>query len=83
MTIFADFRALALSDGAAAIREVGGSVEDGLTVKFSDSDADGATTLPPLMQSGELSDDSLDQAAGGAGSTYYCGQGATSHLSRC
>ena len=71
------FRSLALSDPKAAIEQVGGSLSDGENVTFSETD------LPANSQSGELSDDSLDQAAGGASSTYYCGQGATSHLSRC
>lgn len=79
----AEFRKLALSDGAAALREVGGTTQDGQTVTFSETETDGATMLPPMMQSGELSDDSLDQVAGGASSTYYCGQGATSHVSKC
>ncbi len=79
----ADFRTLALTDASAAIQQVGGTVADGQTVAFSETETEGAHTLPAMMQSGELSDDSLDQAAGGASSTYYCGQGATSHLSRC
>ena len=66
------FRALALSDPHAAIRqETGVAVPESFTIKFFDGQGyDFATTLPaPASAEGELNETDLEYAAGG----FDCG----------
>ena len=65
------FRALALSDGTAAVEQVIGSpLPDGVKIRFVEND--GATLtlgLPPSQTLDELSDRELEAVAGGASSS--------------
>lgn len=78
----ANFRAFALQNGAGAIGAVGGTLAEGETVTFSETDLPLGSEAS--SESGELSDEALDQAAGGSGSasiygnSYYCGGGSPS-----
>lgn len=63
------FRALALSDGTAAVKQVIGSpLPDGVKIRFVENN--GATLtlgLPPARTSDQLSDRELEAVAGGRG----------------
>lgn len=68
------FRKLALSDAAAAVKEIAGKeLPDGMKLKFIENDGAHMTVVLPDMAAGEMSEDDLDQVAGGTLTmSYYC-----------
>lgn len=80
------FRKLALTDAAAAVKEITGKeLPDGLRLKFVENEGVHMTIVLPDMVEGEISEDELDQVAGGTitftvGNCYVtmtCGCGVT------
>ncbi|MDP6951873.1 MAG: NHLP leader peptide family RiPP precursor [Alphaproteobacteria bacterium] len=64
----ADFKARLLAEPAAAAREAGVSVPEGMTIKVYENSATALhIALPQLNVSGELSDADLEMVAGGKG----------------
>jgi hypothetical protein len=63
----AEFRALALRDGTAAVEQVvGAPLPDGLKIRFVENDGAAITLgLPPARTTDELSDRELEAVAGG------------------
>ena len=64
-----EFRALALSDGTAAVEEViGVELPDGLKIRFVENEDAWLTLgLPPARSGDELTDQELEAVAGGRG----------------
>ncbi len=78
----ADFRAKALKDPAAALKEAGVELPAGQSIKFVEKIDEIVIALPPLgAADAELSDDLLEKAAGGAGAYSIIGCVDCGHLS--
>jgi hypothetical protein len=71
----ADFRAKAMSDPAAAVAEVTGkNLPEGFKLRFIDrAGADMIVPLPPVVADDELSDEELEEVAGGSRCGGTCG----------
>lgn len=62
----AAFRELALTDAAAAIKEIAGKdLPNGMKLKFVENDRGHMTIVLPDLAAGEMSEEDLDQVAGG------------------
>ena len=71
-----DFKARLKADPRAAMAEVGMSIPDGHTLHVHEGTADEHHLVIPHPPVGELSDEDLDQVAGGGGSLgtgKHCG----------
>jgi hypothetical protein len=61
-----DFRARALSDPEAPVREIGGELPSGVRLRFAEDTEELVIPLVrPPATSGEISDDSLEAVSGG------------------
>ncbi|MEM8960967.1 MAG: NHLP leader peptide family RiPP precursor [Acidobacteriota bacterium] len=71
----ADFRARAMSDPASVVKEVTGrDLPADFKVRFVDSEgANIVVPLPPVVSDGELSDEQLEEVAGGSRCGGSCG----------
>lgn len=77
-TVDTAFRALLLSDVAAAVKELSGKdIPESLKIKIVESDpAYNATFVLPPMESGDVSDSELDDIAGGICGMNTCAMNA-------
>lgn len=73
--IDAAFRKLALSDAAAAVKEVAGKeLPKEVCMKFIENDRAQMTIVLPDMLEGEISEEDLNKVAGGTFTpSFYCG----------
>lgn len=69
----ADFRRQALLDASSVVKDISGKeLPDGMKLKFIENDGAHMTIVLPDMATGEISEDELDQVAGGTYITYFC-----------
>lgn len=83
----AAFRAKAINDPAAALKEAGVELPAGQKIKFVEKLDEIVIALPPLAEADStLSDETLEQAAGGTGynpAPTFSGNCSTKYTCRC